>query len=302
VSAAPGALGPLLEAVRADVEAALDGWLPPAAGDPTRLHEAMRYSALDGGKRVRPALCLFAAEALGATRLRALPAACALELIHVYSLVHDDLPAMDDDDLRRGRPTSHKVFGEATAILVGDGLQALAFEVLARAYADDPALGLDLVRLLAVAAGAPGMVGGQALDMAAAGREDARTEAALEELHRKKTGALLRASVLLGARVGGAREGEGRFVALDAYARALGLAFQVVDDVLDVTATTAQLGKTAGKDVAQDKLTYVALLGLDGARAKAARLEAEALAAVADLGPAAEPLRALARYVVSRGS
>ncbi|MCO5168816.1 MAG: polyprenyl synthetase family protein [Planctomycetes bacterium] len=274
--------------------------MPPVAGDPTRLHEAMRYSALDGGKRVRPALCLFAAEALGGERARALTAACAVELIHVYSLVHDDLPAMDDDDLRRGRPTSHKAFGEATAILVGDGLQTLAFEALARAYADDPALGLDLVRLLAEAAGAAGMVGGQALDMA--GQHLPREEAALEGLHRMKTGALLRASVLLGARVAGARPREARWDALDAYARAVGLCFQVMDDVLDCTASTEALGKTAGKDAAQDKLTYVALLGLDGARAKAERLLDDALDALADLGAAADPLRALARFVVDRGS
>lgn len=290
----------LLEGVREDVEAALDRWLPPTAGDPTRLHEAMRYSSLDGGKRVRPALCLLTAEALGGGRARAMPAACALEMIHVYSLVHDDLPAMDDDDLRRGRPTSHKVFGEATAVLVGDGLQALAFEVLARAYHDDPALGLDLVRLLAVAAGAPGMVGGQALDMV--GHELPRAEAALEGVHRMKTGALLRASVLMGARTAGAREGDARWVALDAYARALGLCFQVTDDVIDCTSTTAELGKTAGKDAEQDKLTYVALLGLDGARAKARRLEHDAIGALVELGAGAEPLRDLARYITSRTS
>lgn len=294
------ALEALLAGVRRDVEAALDRWLPPTQGDPTRLHEAMRYSTLDGGKRVRPALCLLTAEALGGERARAMPAACALECIHVYSLVHDDLPAMDDDDLRRGRPTNHKVFGEATAVLVGDGLQALAFEVLARAYADDPALGLDLVRLLAVAAGAPGMVGGQALDMV--GHTLPREEAALEDVHRKKTGALLRASVLMGARVAGAREGEARWEALDAYARAVGLLFQVTDDVIDCTSTTAELGKTAGKDAQQDKLTYVALLGLDGARAKARRLEEEALRALGELGPAADPLRELARYITSRSS
>lgn len=290
----------LLDQVRKDVEAALDRWLPPVAGDPTRLHEAMRYSTLDGGKRVRPALCLLTAEALGGERARAMPAACALEMIHVYSLVHDDLPAMDDDDLRRGRPTSHKVFGEATAVLVGDGLQALAFEVLARAYGDDPALGLDLVRLLSVAAGAPGMVGGQALDMV--GHTLPREEAALEGVHRMKTGALLRAAVLMGARAAGAREGEARWQALDAYARALGLCFQVTDDVIDCTSTTAELGKTAGKDAEQDKLTYVALLGLDGARAKAKRLEQDAIAALAELGAGAEPLRDLARYITSRTS
>ena len=214
--------------------------------------------------------------------------------------MHDDLPAMDDDDLRRGRPTNHKVYGEATAVLVGDGLQALAFEALARAHADDPALGLDLVRLLAVAAGAPGMVGGQARDMLAAALP--REEAALEGVHRMKTGALLRAAVLMGARAGGAREGEARWSALDGYARALGLCFQVTDDVIDCTSTTAELGKTAGKDAEQHKLTYVALLGLDGARAKAKRLEEEAVAALSELGPRAQPLRELARFVTARTS
>ncbi len=298
-----------LGAIQKDVETALERYLP-VAGDPSRLHEAMRYSAMQGGKRVRPALCLLAAEAVGGALSRALPAACALEMIHVYSLVHDDLPAMDDDDLRRGKPTNHKVFGEATAILVGDALQAHAFETIGKAYHDDPALGLDLVRLLAEAAGATGMVHGQALDMAGApSRGEAprmaalpRTEAALEDLHRRKTGALLRASVLMGARAGGERMTGPRWEALDGYARAVGLCFQVMDDVLDCTATTEELGKTAGKDVAQDKLTYVALLGLEGARAKAAGLEAEAVARIATFGPRAEPLRALARYVTSRGA
>jgi farnesyl diphosphate synthase len=308
-TAAPGAIKQLLAAVAKDVEAGLDRWLPPAAGDASRrLAEAMRYSAMDGGKRVRPALCLLTAEALGGRRERALPAACALEMIHVYSLVHDDLPAMDDDEMRRGRPTNHVVFGEAMAILAGDGLQGHAFDTLARAYEDDPALGLDLVRLLAEAAGPVGMVLGQAIDMAAEGRGPKgaaalpRTEAALEDLHRRKTGALLRASVLMGARVAGARPGDARWEALDAYARAVGLCFQVMDDVLDCTATTAALGKTAGKDAAQDKLTYVALLGLEGARQKAARLEAEALARVESLGPKAAPLAELARFIVSRAS
>ena len=292
-----------LKAIADQVEAELDHWLPrpEATRDPSRLHEALRYSALGGGKRVRPALCLLAAEAVGGSAARALPAGAALELIHVYSLVHDDLPAMDDDDLRRGRATCHKAYSEWLAILVGDGLQARAFEVLARAYQDDPGLGLDLVRLLSEAAGAEeGMVHGQALDMGAAGSQG--DERGLEALHRQKTGALLRASVLMGARVGGALPGEPRWEALDAYARALGLAFQVADDVLDCTASTATLGKTAGKDAAQGKVTYPALLGLPGARAKAAALRDEALRHVEGLGPAAEPLRALARYVVERSA
>ncbi|RMG09170.1 MAG: polyprenyl synthetase family protein [Planctomycetota bacterium] len=288
-----------LKAIQATVEAELDRLLPPAEGDATRLREAMRYSTLGGGKRVRPALCLLSCAAAGGERSRALPAACALEMIHVYSLVHDDLPAMDDDDLRRGRPTCHKAYGEATGILVGDGLQALAFEVLAREYASDPPLGLDLVGLLAQAAGAAGMVGGQALDMAAPALAD-RSEAALEAIHAQKTGALLRAAVLMGARCAGTTAGSPRWASLDAYARAVGLAFQVADDILDCTATTEALGKTAGKDQAQDKLTYVALLGLEGARAKARSLEAAAGDALAAFGPEAAPLRQLAHFVVSR--
>ncbi|MCA8925356.1 MAG: polyprenyl synthetase family protein [Planctomycetes bacterium] len=289
-----------LAALRERVEAALGEWLPLPADDPGQLFAATRYSALEGGKRLRPALCLLGAEAVGGDVARALPAACALEMIHVYSLVHDDLPAMDDDDLRRGRPTCHKAYSEWLAILVGDGLQTRAFETLALAYADDPPLGLDLVRLLAEASGNLGMVGGQVRDMAAMGRD--LDEAALEAVHREKTGALLRAAVLLGARIGGAQASDARFHALDRYARALGLAFQVADDILDCTASTAELGKTAGKDAEQGKLTYVSLLGLEGARSKAKALEATALAALSELGPAAEPLRQLASYVVDRGA
>ncbi|MEZ6186748.1 MAG: polyprenyl synthetase family protein [Planctomycetota bacterium] len=288
----------LLGELRQGVERELERWLTLPGDDPGQLFEATRYSALGGGKRVRPALCLLGAEAVGGSRERALPAACALEMIHVYSLVHDDLPAMDDDDLRRGRPTCHKAYSEWLAILVGDGLQTRAFETLALGYQDDPALGLDLVRFLAEAAGNRGMVGGQVRDMAAMGQ--GLDEAALEAVHREKTGALLRAAVLLGARVGGAREGEPAFQALDRYARALGLAFQVADDILDCTASTAELGKTAGKDAEQGKLTYVSLLGLEGARKKAKTLEAEALGALEVLGPEAQPLRQLASYVVDR--
>lgn len=283
----------------AEVEAALERFLPREGSEGTRLHEAMRYSTLEGGKRLRPALSLLACEAAGGDRLRALAAGCAVELIHVYSLVHDDLPAMDDDDLRRGRPTNHKVYGEAAAILVGDALQSLAFELIAREYEADPALALDLIKLLG--AGASAMVYGQAMDMAAP-EHFPKQEAALEALHRHKTGALLRASVLLGARVAGLRAGDPSYEALDAYARALGLAFQVADDILDCTADSATLGKTAGKDEEQGKLTYVALLGLDGARAKAQALEAEAGRALEPFGEAGQTLRELARYVVQRES
>lgn len=289
-----------LARVQKEAEEALARFLP--AGTPERLHEAMRYSTLGGGKRVRPTLCLLAAEAVGgeAGRARALAAACALECIHVYSLVHDDLPAMDDDDLRRGRPTSHKVYGDALAILVGDGLQALAFEVLAESYAETPPLLASLVRQLAFASGSRGMVGGQAIDIASASMP--REERALEELHRLKTGALLRASVLMGALAGGASERDPRFEALDRYARATGLAFQVADDILDSTQPAEKLGKTAGKDAAQGKLTYVSLLGVEGAKKKARALEEDAHRALAPLGEAGATLAALASFIVSRTS
>jgi geranylgeranyl pyrophosphate synthase len=291
-----------LARAQTEVEAALEQALPPPTEEPGRLHEAMRYSTLGGGKRVRPALCLLTAEAAGGAhgRSRAFPAAAALECIHVYSLVHDDLPAMDDDDLRRGRPTSHKVYGEALAILVGDGLQALAFEILAEGYHDQPEVLGDLVRLLARASSSRGMVGGQAIDIASA--DLPREERALEGLHRRKTGALLRAAVLMGARAGGLPGADPRTDALDRFARAIGLAFQVADDIIDTTQPKEKLGKTPGKDAAQGKLTYVSLLGLEGAQKKARALEAEAHAALEPLGPSARDLRALATFVVSRTS
>lgn len=289
-----------LAQVQKEAEAALERFVP--LEEPRLLHEAMRYSTLGGGKRVRPTLCLLAAEAAGGEkgRARALAAACALECIHVYSLVHDDLPAMDDDDLRRGRPTNHKVYGDAMAILVGDGLQARAFEILAESYADDPALLADLVRELAFAAGSRGMVGGQAIDINSA--KMPRDEKELEGLHRLKTGALLRASVLMGARAGGLAKSDARFEALDRFARATGLAFQVADDIIDSTQPSEKLGKTAGKDAAQGKLTYVTLLGVEGARKKAKLLEQEAHQALAPLGVAAETLKALATFIVARTS
>ncbi len=289
-----------LARVQKEVEDALDRFLPLV--EPRKLQEAMRYSTLGGGKRVRPTLCLLAAEAAGGEkgRARALPAGCALECIHVYSLVHDDLPAMDDDDLRRGRPTSHKVYGEAMAILVGDGLQARAFEILARSYQDDPALLGDLVRELAEAAGASGMVGGQAIDIESSTL--AREEKALEGLHRLKTGALLRASVLMGARAGGLGRTDPCFEALERFAVATGLAFQVADDIIDSTQSAEKLGKTPGKDAAQGKLTYVTLLGIEGARRKARLLEEEAHRALVPLDEKGAALKELASFVVSRTS
>jgi len=259
-----------------------------------RLDAAMRHGLLVGGKRLRPVLVYLAGRALGAVDEALDAPAAAVELIHAYSLVHDDLPAMDDDDLRRGQPTVHKAFDEATAILAGDALQCLAFEVLARA--DHPRLPA-LIRTLAGAAGRDGMVGGQALDLAAVGGHP--DVEALACVHAHKTGALIRAAVRLGA-LAAVAEGDPRVAALECYAAAIGLAFQIHDDVLDVAGDTATLGKTAGADAAHDKPTYPALLGLEGARARAAALVEEAVAALAPLGAAAAPLAELARYMIER--
>jgi farnesyl diphosphate synthase len=281
----------------AAVEAALSLWVGVDA--PVRLGDAMRYAVLDGGKRLRPLLVLAASEAVNGDAAAALRAACATELIHAYSLVHDDLPCMDDDVLRRGKPTVHVQFGEAGALLAGDALQALAFELLTP---DDgsvvPAVQATLCRLLARAAGSQGMAGGQAIDLASVGL--ALDEAQLREMHRLKTGALLQGSVEMGAACARHVAPEA-LAALCDYGAALGLAFQVVDDILDVIADSQTLGKTAGKDAAADKPTYVSLLGLDGARERAAELLGEALAALersqlADTGA----LRALAWMVVDR--
>ncbi|MDH4608296.1 (2E,6E)-farnesyl diphosphate synthase [Pseudomonas sp. BN102] len=265
------------------------------------LYQAMRYSVVNGGKRVRPLLVYAACEALGGDLARADGAACAVELIHAYSLVHDDLPAMDDDDLRRGQPTTHIAFDEASAILAGDGLQALAFEVLADAQRNphDAETRLAMIASLSQAAGPAGMVGGQAIDLGSVGIK--LDQAALETMHRHKTGALIEASVRLGALASG-RADAAALAALRIYARAIGLAFQVQDDILDVESDTATLGKTQGKDEAHDKPTYPALLGLDNAKAYALELRDQALRAVANLGESAEPLRALARYIVERRS
>ncbi|TSE28953.1 Farnesyl diphosphate synthase [Tepidimonas thermarum] len=270
---------------------------------PAGLGEAMRYAVLDGGKRLRPLLVLATWEAVAAAA-EAAPeapvwwAAGAVELIHAYSLVHDDLPCMDDDVLRRGKPTAHVRFGEAQALLAGDALQALAFEWLS---APDwarrtPALAVALVRELATASGADGMAGGQAIDLAGVGQR--LDQAALEDMHRRKTGALLLASVRMGAMAAGADDAT--LAVLDRYGRALGLAFQVIDDVLDATADTATLGKTAGKDAAADKPTFVSLLGVEPARAYADALLTQALHALGELPTPTARLAALARWVVQR--
>ncbi|MFS2125999.1 (2E,6E)-farnesyl diphosphate synthase [Pseudomonas sp. Pseusp97] len=283
----------------ARVDAALEKLFVAPREELTRIYAAMRYSVVNGGKRVRPLLAYAACEALGGEAERADGAACAVELIHAYSLVHDDLPAMDDDDLRRGQPTTHIAFDEACAILAGDGLQALAFEVIgnARLNPQDAQTRLDMLLALTRAAGSAGMVGGQAIDLESVGRRI--DQAALETMHRHKTGALIEASVQLGALASG-RADAASLEALRRYAEAVGLAFQVQDDILDVESDTATLGKTQGKDQAHDKPTYPALLGLDAAKAYALALRDQALGALEGFGDNAEPLRALARYIVER--
>ena len=281
----------------ARVEQALSDWVP--ASTPAGLGEAMRYAVLDGGKRLRPVLVLAAAEAVQGHADAALRAACAAELIHAYSLVHDDMPCMDNDVLRRGKPTVHVQFGEATALLAGDALQALAFELLTpEGDAVPPAMQADLCRLLACAAGAHGMAGGQAIDLASVGKPLAEPE--LRAMHRLKTGALLQGSVRMGAACASDVPTAAR-KALDNYGAAIGLAFQVVDDILDVTADSAALGKTAGKDAAADKPTYVSLLGLAASQALADELRAQAHGALDASGLRdVSRLRALADLVVNR--
>lgn len=278
------------------VERALENWVGVDA--PAGLGEAMRYAVLDGGKRLRPLLVLAAAEAVGGNGRAALRAACAVELIHAYSLVHDDMPCMDNDVLRRGKPTVHVKYGEAGALLAGDALQALAFELLTPADDGVPeAMQARLCRLLAHAAGSAGMAGGQAIDLASVGLK--LNEEQLRQMHRLKTGALLQGSVLMGAACGEVTAAER--LALSDYGEAIGLAFQVVDDILDVTADSATLGKTAGKDAEQDKPTYVSILGLERSRVYAQELYAQALAALDAAGLAdARALRALAGMVVDR--
>jgi farnesyl diphosphate synthase len=287
-----------MSAIQARTEAALEACLPHSELAPERLHEAMRYATLGGGKRVRPLLAHAAGELAGADPAAVDAVACAVELIHAYSLVHDDLPCMDDDVLRRGKPTVHVEFDEATALLAGDALQALAFKVLAEApLGIPPGRHLALVGLLAQAAGSRGMAGGQAIDLAAVGQPMDRAE--LEFMHIHKTGALIRAAVLLGAACGKEPDPT-REAALDHFGKRIGLLFQVVDDILDAQADTATLGKTAGKDAAQAKPTYVSLLGLADARTLADELLAESLACLVPFGDQAARLAELARYIAHR--
>jgi geranylgeranyl diphosphate synthase type II len=280
------------------VEAALERWLPRQEGRPPTIHDAMRYSVFAGGKRLRPLLALFACEAVGGELEAALPAAAALEMIHTYSLIHDDLPAMDDDDFRRGRPTCHKVYGEAIAILAGDALLTHAFQVLA-----DPTAGttagparLNIVAEIAQAAGSLGMVGGQTMDILAEGH--ALDPEALLDLHTRKTGALLRASVRVGGIAAGA--GEAALAALTRYGERIGLAFQIVDDILDIEGDSAEMGKTAGSDLRKQKATYPAIFGLEESKRQAVELLAEAKAALTPLGDPAWALLALADYMGRR--
>ncbi len=285
------------KAAQAHTEAVLQQMLPETALAPQGLHEAMRYAALDGGKRLRPMLVLAAAELGNRVQAACEAALAAVECIHVYSLVHDDMPEMDNDTLRRGKPTCHVAYGAATALLVGDALQTLAFDLLSRPTDLPAARQLRMLNVLARASGSAGMAGGQAIDLANVGRD--LPQDALEQMHSLKTGALIRAAVQLGA-LSCPDVSETALAALDEYARKLGLAFQVIDDVLDCAADTATLGKTAGKDADADKPTYVKLLGLDAARDYAAQLVNEAVAALAPFGARAMRLRELAEFTIGR--
>ena len=277
------------------VEKSLDGALGPER--PESLRESMRYSLLAGGKRLRPILCLAACELVGGDASLAMPTAVALEMIHTMSLIHDDLPAMDNDDLRRGRPTNHKVYGDAMAILAGDALLSRAFEMVSlRSPGVPPERLLKVVAELSLVSGAPGLVGGQVVDLESEGREvDLET---LEYIHLHKTAALLRACVVTGALIGGADDSQ--VEAMRIYANGIGLAFQIVDDILDVTASSEVLGKTAGKDLIADKTTYPKLLGLEPSRVRALELVSQAKSALDPWKSKAQPLLALADYVASR--
>jgi len=288
-----------MEAWRLRMERALEARLPPPSSVPARLHEAIRYAVLGGGKRVRPALVFATAATLGLTDDEVEAAACAVEIVHVYSLVHDDLPAMDDDNLRRGRPTCHKAYDEATALLVGDALQPLAFQWLATdpALPASPTVRLRLIERLAVASGTHGMAGGQAIDLESQG---ARLEIEqIDDMHARKTGAVIRASVLMAADCAPARDSaDDRSLAR--FAAAVGLAFQIQDDLLDVIGDVTTLGKATGADRERGKPTYPALIGVEASQRRMRRLHEEALAALAPFGERAAPLRELSHWLLSR--
>jgi geranylgeranyl diphosphate synthase type II len=278
------------------VDRALDRYLPKASVPPATIHKAMRYSLFAGGKRLRPILCLAAAEACGGKTNPALPHACAVECIHTYSLIHDDLPSMDNDDLRRGRPTCHKVFGDAIAILAGDALLTIAFEIATHAGGVSRYDLRDIFLEIARAAGSRKLIAGQVADLEAEGKRIRREQ--VRSIHENKTAALLTASVRLGAMAANANPKQ--LAAVTAFGRALGLAFQVIDDILDVTQTSDKLGKSAGKDIAAQKATYPAVIGLEKSRAEAHRLTRRAHAALEALGDDAAVLRALADYLLAR--
>ncbi len=283
------------------VNRALEGYLPQVRGPAFRVVQAMHYSLFAGGKRLRPILCLAAAEAVGGDPGEVLPVACALEMVHTYSLIHDDLPAMDDDELRRGQPTCHKQFDEATAILAGDGLLTEAFGILSGAashFTGREAALLEVIELISSAAGYQGMVGGQMLDLQAEGRQVTLKE--LELIHRLKTGALITASVRAGALLGGGSRQQ--VAVLTAYGEKFGLTFQITDDLLDVEGEAAEMGKTPGMDAQRHKATYPGLVGREKAREWAGRLMGEALELLEPLGPPAEPLRQIGRYLLVRRS
>ncbi len=287
-----------MTAVQQRTERALESLLPAPDIAPQRLHQAMRYATLGGGKRIRPLLCHAAGELAGADSARLDIAGCAVELIHAYSLVHDDLPCMDNDVLRRGKPTCHVEYDEATAMLVGDALQAQAFQLLSEhALAGDPRRQLAMLRHLAQAAGSRGMAGGQMIDIEGTGQHLTRAE--LEFMHVHKTGALIRAAILLGAQCGAALP-EDEMARLDHFAKRVGLLFQVIDDILDAEASTATLGKTAGKDAAQGKVTYVSAMGLAEAREMADSLRSEAREAIEAFGERGRRLHELAHFIVTR--
>jgi len=285
-----------LSAQRERVDAALDSAIPTAEVLPSKMHKAMRHSIFAGGKRLRPILCLTAAEALGADNGDALPAACSLEMLHTFTLIHDDLPCMDDDDFRRGKPTCHKIYGEAVAVLAGDALQSLAFEVLCNLPREARYQPCDFVRELAVASGSLNVVAGQVLDLEGEGKDLSFDD--LRAIHERKTAALLAVSLRFGAMAGGATTKE--LEALTDFGKNLGLAFQVIDDILDTTQTSEKLGKTAGKDEAVGKATYPAILGLDASREEAKRLTADAKDALSILGDRGSRLLAIADYMLDR--
>ena len=293
----PALLKDYIERCASAVGEQLESFLPAAEGPAGGLYSAMRYSVLNGGKRIRPLLCFAAAEAVGEVDDNTVKVAAAVEMIHAYSLIHDDLPAMDDDDLRRGVPTCHIAYDEATAILAGDGLQTLAFQQLTELDGLPPSLVLELVALLARNAGGQGMVGGQAIDLAATGRQLDLQQ--LQQMHAFKTGALIEASVLMGAMATNCASQE-QLAALGGYAKAVGLAFQIQDDILDIEGSTEQLGKQQGSDLTNGKATYTSLLGLQGAREAALQCHRDSCNALALFGDRAVTLRQIADYIVER--